>query len=296
MTGAHLYNGPPQVHAPAKINLTLHIGRIIKDVSDPFFGYHPLDSLVVFADCCDDLRVAPAAADRFDITGPFAAGLDVDADNLVMRALSAVRAKASVPPLSITLTKNLPIASGIGGGSADAAALLRALQGSVDLHDTVWADIALSLGADVPVCLHARTAHMSGIGEDLRLWPDLGTVASVLINPGVAVSTAQTFKDFDSGQVRETPRPQRADGSLLLRALDGRNDLQPPAVAAQPVIQTVIDAIAAQDGCDLARMSGSGATCFGLFSSGAQAQAAASNIAKDNPDWWVVPTRLGDAA
>ena len=282
--------------ARAKINLTLHIGRVIADPSDPYFGYHPLDSLVVFADVGDTLRAEVAGETSLDINGPFAEGLEVDERNLILKAYHAVALKADIPPLRFTLTKVLPVASGIGGGSADAAAALRLLQGHVKQSDDEWHAIALSLGADVPVCLMSHTVHMSGIGGDLQGCPDLGVLYAVLVNPGVAVSTAAIFKAFDAGDnVRETPRPQRGDGNLRVRATDGRNDLQPPAVAQQPIIETVLRAIAAQKGCELSRMSGSGATCFGLFETKGAAETAASQIAADHPDWWVVPTVLGDA-
>lgn len=285
---------PIKAIAKAKINLTLHVGRIIEDPEDAFFGYHPLDSLVGFADVFDGLTVRPADKTSLTIDGPFGAGLDTVDNNLILKAYKAVAEKAPLLPLHITLTKNLPVASGIGGGSADAAAMLRLLQGFADLPDDVWHEIALGLGADVPVCLLSKTTHMSGIGEDLRPCPSLGYVPCVLVNPGRAVSTGAIFKTFDAGEVRETPRPQLASGSLMARAKDGRNDLEPPAIATEPVIQTVLDILESQSGCDLARMSGSGATCFGLFHSQKSADVAAEVILKNNPDWWVVATTIGD--
>lgn len=284
-----------QARAKAKINLTLHVGRIIADPSDDFFGYHPLDSLAVFADVFDGVTVRPSKKTELYIDGPFGAGLDAGDNNLILKAYNAVAVKSPLSPLHITLTKNLPIASGIGGGSADAAAMLRLLQGFADLPDNIWQATALDLGADVPVCFLSKTAHMSGIGEDLRPWPDLGRLPCVLINPGVAVSTAAIFKAFDAGQTRETPRPQLEDGPLLARAKDGHNDLQAAAIATEPVIQTVLDNLEDQTGCDLARMSGSGATCFGLFDSQQSAEVAAKAIVENNPDWWVVATTVGDA-
>jgi len=189
------------------------------------------------------------------IGGPFGMGLTAEGDNLILRALTA----AKVKPQYVTLEKHLPVSAGIGGGSANAAAVLR-MCGVDDLH------IAVSLGADVPVCLRSQTAHMTGIGEDVSLMPDMGQLHALLVNPRVAVSTAAIFKALDAApDVRVTPRPMKMDGDLLSRALDGRNDLEPIAMAQAPVIGDVLRLLAAQPGCQLARMSGSGATCFGLF-------------------------------
>ncbi|WP_409434119.1 4-(cytidine 5'-diphospho)-2-C-methyl-D-erythritol kinase [Litorimonas sp. RW-G-Af-16] len=271
--------------ARAKINLTLHVGRVIKDPHDPFLNYHPLDSLVVFADIGDEIEMFPADKTTLSIDGPFSLGLTVGDDNMILRAIDA----ANLPPEYITLTKNLPVSAGIGGGSANAAAILR-MSGVDDLH------IAVGLGADVPVCVLSQTAHMTGIGEDVTLWPDLGQLHAVLVNPGIAVSTAEIFRAFDAqDDIRDTPRPQQLSGSLLERALDGRNDLQPIAIAQAPIIGEVIAALGRQKGCTLARMSGSGATCFGLFESAASACAASKDLQTQHPDWWVMQTVLGDA-
>ena len=192
--------------ARAKINLTLHVGRIIKDPSDPFYGYHPLDSLVVFADIGDELDMVEADTTTLSINGPFAAGLTAKSDNLILRALSAAKAG----PHSVTLEKNLPVSAGIGGGSANAAAVLR-MCGVDDLST------AVSLGADVPVCLHSKTAHMTGIGEDIRLLPNMEPLQALLVNPRVAVSTGSIFKAFDaSPNIRETPRPIKQKGDFCL--------------------------------------------------------------------------------
>jgi 4-diphosphocytidyl-2-C-methyl-D-erythritol kinase len=270
--------------ARAKINLTLHVGRVIHDPSDAFFGYHPLDSLVVFADVGDDIAMRPADKTHLTIAGPFGEGLTAEADNLILRALAAAKAR----PYSVTLQKNLPVSAGIGGGSANAAAVLR-LCGVNDLG------VAVSLGADVPVCLHSKTAHMTGIGEDVKVMPDMGQLHALLINPRVAVSTGAIFKAFDAApDIRETPRPMKASGDLLSRALDGRNDLEPIAMAQAPVIGDVLRLLASQNGCQLARMSGSGATCFGLFESDNTLRRAEAAIRAQAPDWWIQPTLLGD--
>ena len=260
------------------------MGRVIKDPSDPFYGYHPLDSLVVFADIGDKLEMCAAQTTTLSIDGPFGAGLTADNDNLILRALTAAKAA----PQNITLEKHLPISAGIGGGSANAAAILRMCDVN-DLHT------AVSLGADVPVCLASKTAHMTGIGEDITLLPGMGQLNALLINPRVAVSTGAIFKAFDAvPHIRETPRPMKPSGDLLSRALDGRNDLEPIAMAQAPVIGDVLRLLASQNGCQLARMSGSGATCFGLFESDRALRQAEAAIRAQAPEWWIQPTLLGD--
>ena len=271
--------------ARAKINLTLHVGRVIKDPSDPYYGYHPLDSLVVFADIGDELEIFDAEKTTLSIGGPFGMGLTAEGDNLILRALKA----ANASPQSVTLEKHLPVSAGIGGGSANAAAILR----MCDIDDV---GMAVSLGADVPVCLRSETAHMTGIGEDVTLMPDMGQLHALLVNPRVAVSTGAIFKAFDaSPDIRETPRPMKANGDLLSRALDGRNDLEPIAMAQAPVIGDVLRMLASQNGCQLARMSGSGATCFGVFESSRALRKAEAAIRAQAPEWWCVATLLGDA-
>jgi len=219
------------------------------------------------------------------IGGPFGMGLTAEGDNLILRALTA----AKVKPQYVTLEKHLPVSAGIGGGSANAAAVLR-MCGVDDLH------IAVSLGADVPVCLHSQTAHMTGIGEDVSLMPDMGQLHALLVNPRVAVSTAAIFKALDAApDVRVTPRPMKMDGDLLSRALDGRNDLEPIAMAQAPVIGDVLRLLAAQPGCQLARMSGSGATCFGLFENDSALRQAEAALKAQASEWWIAATLLGDA-
>ena len=277
--------------ARAKVNLTLHVGRVIRD-ADRFHGYHPLDSLVAFADVGDDLRFETSDTPQLHIDGPHGAGLAPDSANLVLRALqSSNRAEPGSGNRRVTLTKRLPVSSGVGGGSADAAAVLRhTLPGHPDA-----AAIALSLGADVPACLHSRTLRMTGIGEDITPLPGLGTLPAVLANPGVAVATAEVFRRFDTHEPRETPRPQAHTGSLLQRALAGRNDLAPAAKATAPAITELESRMAAQPGCRLARMSGSGATVFGLFETDAEAADAARALREAGVPW-AVATSLGDGS
>jgi len=218
------------------------------------------------------------------IAGPFGKDLTADNDNLILRALTAAKSK----PQNVTLEKNLPVSAGIGGGSANAAAVLR-MCGVDDLH------IAVSLGADVPVCLRSKTAQLTGIGEDVTLMPGMGQLHALLINPRVAVSTGAIFKAFDSAvDIRGTPRPMKTSGDLLSRAMDGRNDLEPIAMAKAPVIGDVLRLLASQNGCQLARMSGSGATCFGIFESDHTLRQAEAAIRSQAPDWWIHPTILGD--
>ena len=294
MSGPHILTEP----AKAKVNLTLHVGRVIADVTDLYFGYHPLDSLVVFADIGDVITAELADETTLSITGPFAKGLSAGPDNLILKAVKAVSAHGAVPALKITLTKNLPVAAGLGGGSANAAAMLRVLSRLVELPQNIWEDIALSLGADVPVCLLSKTSHMTGIGEGVFPVTELSAMPAVLVNPGVPTPTGGVFKAFDemtgANAPRETPRPQLPQGDMLARALDGRNDLERPAIAAVPIINDVLRALSGQNGAQIARMSGSGASCFALFERASQAQAAVEVIAKSYPDWWVIATQFGN--
>jgi 4-diphosphocytidyl-2-C-methyl-D-erythritol kinase len=271
--------------APAKINLALHVRRRRPD------GYHELETLFVFAADGDSVTVVPDATDRFAIIGPFAAALAgaADSDNLVIRAAHAFRAAFGIAqPHAITLDKHLPIASGIGGGSADAAAMLRALAG---LHGIAPDDprlfvIAEALGADVPACLLGRATLGTGKGEALLPVDGLAGMPLLLVNPGVAVSTAAVFARWDG----EDRGGIAADGDLLARALVGRNDLQAPAVAIAPAIAAVLTLLDAAAGVRLARMSGSGATCFALFESVAARDATAARAVAEG--WWTLATTL----
>lgn len=227
----------------------------------------------------------PTEKTTLSIGGPFGMGLTAEGDNLILRALTA----ANSSPQYVTLEKHLPVSAGIGGGSANAAAVLR-MCGVDDLH------VAVSLGADVPVCLRSETAHMTGIGEDVTLMPGLGQLHALLVNPRIAISTAAIFKAFDgSPDIRETPRPMKTEGDLLSRALDGRNDLESIAIAQSPIIGDVLRLLASQNGCQLARMSGSGATCYGLFENDNMLRKAEAAIRRHAPEWWCCTVMLGDA-
>lgn len=272
--------------APAKVNLTLHVTGRRAD------GYHLLDSLVVFAGEGDRLRVTPAPDWELAVTGPFADRVPRGADNLVLRAARL----AGGAPAAITLDKRLPVASGLGGGSADAAAVLRALS-ALDGRP-VPADAA-SLGADLPVCLPSRPARMRGIGEDLAPVPDLPPAYLVLVNPGAAVATPQVFATLTRRDNAPMPAelPNWRDAAALAAWLAGqRNDLEDAAREIAPAIGVALARLSATEGCLLARMSGSGATCFGLYASRVEAAAAAGALARAHPGWWVRATDLSAPA
>lgn len=273
--------------ARAKVNLTLHVGPVQES------GYHPVHSLVVFADIGDVLDARLAGEFSLKIKGPFAENTPSGAENLIIKAASVTAVHNHVnAKLAYTLNKKLPVASGIGGGSADAAAALRLLSRAENANWSKLAESFLPFGADVPVCYLSRTCVMEGIGEEILPWPGLGQIPAILVNPGLGVSTKDVFEKFDS--IGCSSDFSIKAGSLLDMAKSGRNDLQAIAVQMQPEIKTVLDAISEQTGCQLARMSGSGATCFGLFSSQAEAKQAAKIINKAYPDWWSVQTVLGD--
>ncbi len=277
--------------APAKVNLALHVLGRRDD------GYHLLDSLVVFAATGDMVHAAPAETLALRLAGPFAAALAGEPDNLALRAARTFAAARGVAPRALlTLDKHLPVASGIGGGSADAAAALRAL---ARLWRVAAADraLALTLGADVPVCLAGRPARMGGIGEALSPLPALPGCGLVLVNPGVAVATNSVFRA--RGGAFSAPLDPSAAGWADAAALAAdlarwRNDLEAPAVALAPAVGTALTALRERPEVLLARMSGSGATCFGLCASPAAAQTAAARMAR--PGWWVWGGGLAEAA
>lgn len=271
--------------APAKLNLDLLVtGRTEA-------GYHELDSLVVFADVADRLTFAPAETLRLQLDGPFAAGLSTD-DNLVLdaaRRLAAVVGRA--PDVAIGLAKNLPVASGIGGGSADAAATLRGLARlwSLDWSTPALMEIGLELGADVPVCVYGQPVRLRGIGERLDPIRGLPDLPLVLVNPGVPVATAAVFSTLELPTVafrRPVLPAQPSLGRFAVWLAESRNELEPAARSLAPVIDRVLERLRAIEDCLLARMSGSGATCFGLFADSGKAVAAAARIRDAEPGWW----------
>ncbi|MFN7223849.1 MAG: 4-(cytidine 5'-diphospho)-2-C-methyl-D-erythritol kinase [Paracoccaceae bacterium] len=269
--------------APAKVNLTLHVTGQRAD------GYHLLDSLVVFADVGDRVTVMQADVLSLQIKGPMAALLPVTDDNLVLRAARLMQVDAA-----ITLEKVLPVASGIGGGSADAAATLRALS-RLACKPVPDDDATLALGADVPVCLRGRPLRMQGVGDRLGPVQSLPSGWLVLVNPGLAVATPDVFRRLsrkdNAAMPHEMPQLRStADLAAFLHMM--RNDMEAPAVVLAPVIGVVKSALSAQPGCLIARMSGSGATCFGLFADGLSASAAARAVRAAHPDWWVASAQI----
>ncbi|KQT49632.1 hypothetical protein ASG47_04775 [Devosia sp. Leaf420] len=280
--------------APAKINLALHVTRRRED------GYHDLESLIVFADVADELEAVPADADRLDISGPFASALSGGGVNLVLRAIGAFRQRwpGTVPDgIAVHLVKNLPVAAGIGGGSADAAAALRILadMSSAPIPVSELADLASTLGADVPACLISRPLVARGVGEILSPLPQFPDCHVVLVNPLVPVSTPDVFRRLrahDNYPLPALPEPMTRPAQLGLWLAETRNDLQPPAVKLVPVIGEIVDDLAQTQGCILSRMSGSGATVFGLFGSEGQAYQAAQLMRERNPDHWVAAAPL----
>ena len=270
--------------APAKINLALHVRERMTD------GYHRIETLFAFARDGDLVRAKAADDLSLTIEGPFAPGLESGPDNLVLRAGQALRARAGTSAgARLTLVKNLPVASGIGGGSADAAAALRLLarlwRTDVDLHP-----IARELGADVPACLHGRPVLGRGRGDELAPIDEHGLsgLPLLLVNPGVPVPTGPVFAGWDG-----VDRGALGEGDPIEVALAGRNDLEPPAIRIAPVIGELVVWLQARPGVTLARMSGSGATCFAIFAGAAEREAAARAVARDWPGAWRLETTLG---
>ena len=282
-----------RVSAPAKLNLFLHVGDKRPD------GYHALQSLVAFAEASDVLEVAPSSELSLSVSGSFAAQIPRGGANLVLKAARSLFAFCSdAPPgASIALEKNLPVAAGIGGGSADAAATLRALNmlWQLDRTEDELVDVARSLGSDVPACVLSRPCWMEGRGERVSATRPLPPLDLVLVNPGVLLRTAGVFASLNArtGTSAMEP-PQRIERlwDLVAYLEDSGNDLESPATHLQPDIDHVLEALHHEPGCVFAQMSGSGATCFGLFNEREYAEGAAGRIAQDHPHWWVKATRI----
>jgi len=280
----------------AKVNLTLRVNGRRGD------GYHDLESVVAFADCADRLTLTPGADLNLQMTGPLAQACGETSDNLVLKAARLLGER--VPGMkagSFTLDKVLPVAAGIGGGSADAAAALRLLArlNGLALDDARLREVALKTGADVPVCLASRACDMTGVGETL-MWLSPPKMPCVLVNPCVPVATKDVFEALGlrhgellvgaTDVVMQGSSWPEEGGSLeeWVEALaSGSNDLEAPATKIQPVIGVVISALNATNGAWLARMSGSGATCFALYENTADAKRAADKILREHPEWWV---------
>jgi len=280
--------------ARAKVNLTLHIKGKRPDC------YHELESLVVFADVSDELVFNPASENRLSLEGPFA-GL-VDGENLVLKAKRAFTSWLGVTVSGgFHLKKNIPVAAGLGGGSSDAAAAIRALLKVYDKDENAKTFIRQSatIGADVPVCLQNSAAWMCGLGERVAPVSGLTPLPALLVNPRVKLSTAAVFKTLNAKplQVEEAGPPPLFPGwrnpqEATVWLNEGRNDLEAPAIVLEPAVQKVLDALRRLDGCMLSRLSGSGPTCFGIFLSQDAAAEAVNEMTRSYPNWWLQATTL----
>lgn len=286
------------VDAPAKINLYLHVTGKVPD--DPKKGFHQLDSLIVFADYGDRLEVSPSNQRTLTIDGPFADGLSAEGDNLVMRAADGLAAvvgsEVKNTGAAINLSKRLPVASGIGGGSADAAAALKALCRfwKVSPDPAALGELAASLGADVPVCLSGEPSFVGGFGEILTPAPPLPECWLVLVNPLIPLSTPEVFK-HRTGEFSPANPFQKAPETAqeLAELLSHRgNDLTAAAIEIAPDISEILAALENQPGNLLARLSGSGATCFGLFAEKEAAMAAQKQISAAQTGWWIKAAKI----
>ncbi len=278
--------------APAKINLFLHVTGKRDD------GYHTLESLVAFADIGDEITFQPADTLSVDIRGPYADGLSVTDNSIIKAAQFYAHRHCLNPSGKFTLTKNLPIASGIGGGTADAAAALHVLE-SAHGQPIPDATALTALGADVPVCVSGDVVVMQGIGEVITPVAAFPTCDVLLINSGHSVATADVFRGLQPPYSGPLVQPTTAGWATLSELTDflqtTRNDLVKPALSLAPQISGVVAALSRSKGCKIARMSGSGATCFGIFESSEAAQTAAEIIAEGHPTWWIKQGKLGPA-
>ncbi|PZR33732.1 4-(cytidine 5'-diphospho)-2-C-methyl-D-erythritol kinase [Caulobacter segnis] len=283
--------------APAKVNLFLHVGGPDAE------GYHPISSLMVFADVGDQVMIQPSDAPAFETTGPFGASIPAGDDNLVLRAARAFHARLGgpVPPYRLILDKRLPIAAGLGGGSSDAGAALKLLRDALapGFTDDDLEPLAASLGADGAACLRATALMAEGRGEVLSPAPNLPPLHAVLVNPGVPSPTGAVYRAYDAavhpeGAARPfvPPELETAEEAAAWLAVATRNDLEAPAVALQPLIGEALDVLRDQAESLLVRMSGSGATCFALCAGDIEAETLAERIEAVRPDWWVRRCRL----
>lgn len=287
-----------QYTAPAKINLALHVTGRRDD------GYHLLDMLVVFANYGDVIRVENTPQDHFTISGRFEKGVPLDSSNLVLKARDALRdtSARALSPVSIHLEKNLPIASGIGGGSSDAAATLLALNDlwQLNLSFDRLAELGLKLGADLPMCLHGAAYGTPliarGIGERLTPVEGMPKLELLLVNDGTAVATPDVFRALTKRDNSPLTLPPQSDTEMLRTYLGStRNDLLPAALTLAPQINSTLDVLRTHQTL-FAQMSGSGATCFALFKDRQSAAFAAGQIKAQNPDWFVVATQTASSA
>lgn len=283
--------------APAKVNLFLHVGGPDTE------GYHPISSLMVFADVGDQVMIQPSDAPGFETTGPFGASIPAGDDNLVLRAAKAFHAKLGgpVPPYRLILDKRLPIAAGLGGGSSDAGAALKLLRDALapNIPDDALEPLAASLGADGAACFRATALMAEGRGEVLSPAPALPPLHAVLVNPGVPSPTGAVYRAYDAAVHPEgAARPfvpselETAEETAAWLGVATRNDLEAPAVSLQPLIGEALDVLRDQPESLLVRMSGSGATCFALCAGDIEAETLAERIEAVRPDWWVRRCRL----
>ena len=285
-----------EAFAPAKVNLFLHVGPLRPD------GFHPICSLMAFADVGDRLTAQRAKRFALEVEGPFADHAPAGDDNLVVRAARALWAGEGGPPLRITLHKTLPAAAGLGGGSSDAAAKLGVVQRALglDVGEERLHAIAAGLGSDVPACLETRPVLAQGRGERLSPGPAMPSIPAVLARPAAGSATGPVYRAFDEtpsieeGGLRPAS-PERFEGVQALAAFlaSTRNDLEAPAVALEPAIGEVLAALRSSPETLLARMSGSGSACFALCPDAAAAAALAEQLRADHPDWWITACRLG---
>lgn len=278
--------------APAKINLFLHVGGLAPD------GYHPLKSWMAFADVGDTLSLSEADRPSFRVTGEFSGGME-GADNLVVRARDRILEAMGISdfPCALHLEKRLPVASGMGGGSSDAAACLRLVGKAVGAPEALLHTLAAGLGADVPACLRAASLIAEGRGERLSAAPSIPPLPCVLVNPGVAVSTREVFLAFDAGTAGDLGKIGAPAGfdtphEVAVFLARQRNDLAASAIAAQPVIGEALDLLKNAPEALLARMTGSGATVFALCADTASAERLAQQTVGIRPNWWVRACQL----
>jgi 4-diphosphocytidyl-2-C-methyl-D-erythritol kinase len=283
--------------APAKVNLFLHVGAPGED------GFHPICSLMAFADVGDRVSTFEAEALSLRVAGPFARDLAGEGDNLVMRAARVLIAEARRPvaPAGLSLEKLLPVASGLGGGSSDAGAALRLLREALDLKidNSRLEALAASLGADGAACLWGAPALAQGRGERLSPAPGLPPLDAVLVNPRTPVSTPEVYRRFDAdgrfSEVSPPAAPEAFEDATELAAWLAvqRNDLEAAAVAVAPAVGAVLETLAGEPEALLARVSGSGGTCFALCASDIEAESLAERVEAMAPEWWVQRCRLG---
>ncbi|MCC3303381.1 4-(cytidine 5'-diphospho)-2-C-methyl-D-erythritol kinase [Sneathiella sp. HT1-7] len=272
--------------ARSKVNLFLHVTGKRND------GYHLLESLVVFPEWGDRITVKKGKSITLEVTGPFSQLIGSTEENLAFKAAHLLKREGgSNEGARIVLEKNLPVAAGIGGGSADAAAVLKSLNvlWNIGFSNNRLGQIGLALGADVPVCLYGKPAMMSGIGEQISGLREFPKFNILLVNPGISASTGDVFSQLTISEkiTSSDDFSGRTARELFIGLAAMRNDLEAPALEVAPVIDAVLSSIKEQKGCHLARMSGSGATCFGLFEEEEAAEMAARDILERHPDWWV---------